>query len=82
MPGQIPPKIRSPEYGGSSSDASFDTQAARAIEAVSVTISPEPDEASASTSATGDMRKVELTPLPGPGPAVYATDGTRDPETD
>ena len=67
VPGQIPPKIRSPEYGGSSSDASFGTQAARAIEAVSVTTGPEPDEASASTSATGDMRRVELTPLPGLG---------------
>ena len=67
MPSQIPPKICSPEYGGSSSDASFDTQAACAIEAVSVTIGPGPDEASASTSATGDMRKVELTPLLGLG---------------
>ena len=67
VPGQIPPKIRSPEYGGSSSDASFDTQAARTIEAVLVTIGPGPDEASASTSTTGDMRKVELTPLPGLG---------------
>ena len=67
VPGQIPPKIRSPEYGGSSSDASFDTQAAHAIEAVLVTIGPGPDEASASTSATGDTRKVELTPLPGLG---------------
>ena len=65
VPGKIPPKIRSPEYGGSSSDASFDTQAARTIEAMSVTIPPEPDEAAASTSATGDMRRVELTPLPG-----------------
>ena len=51
VPGQIPPKIRSPEYGGGSSDASFDTQAARAIEAMSVTTAPEPDEAVASTSA-------------------------------
>ena len=67
VPSQIPPKIRSPEYGGSSSDASFDTQAARAIEAVSVTIGPGLDEASASTSATGDTRKVELSPLPGLG---------------
>ena len=65
VPGQIPPKIRSPEYGGSLSDASFDTQAARAIEAVSVTTGPEPDEASASTSAMGDTRRVELTPLLG-----------------
>ena len=44
VPGQIPPKIHSPEYGGSSSDASFDTQAAHAIEAVSVTTGPEPDK--------------------------------------
>ena len=55
VPSQIPPKIRSPEYSGSSSDASFGTQATRAI------------EASASTSATGDTRRVELTPLPGLG---------------
>ena len=27
VPGQIPPKIRSPEYGGNSSDTSSDTQA-------------------------------------------------------
>ena len=67
VPGQIPPKIRSPEYGRSSSDASFGTQATRAIEAVSVTTSPEPDEASASTSATDDTCRVELTPLPGLG---------------
>ena len=67
VPSQIPPKICSPEYGGSSSDASFDTQAARTIKAVSATTGPEPDEASASTSATGDMRRVELTPLSGLG---------------
>ena len=67
VPGQIPPKISSLEYGGSSSDASFGTQVTRAIEAVSVTTGPEPDEASASTSATGDTRRVELTPLPGLG---------------
>ena len=67
MPSQIPPKIHFPEYSGSSSDASFNTQAARAIETVLVTTGPEPDEASASTSATGDMRRVELTPLLGLG---------------
>ena len=67
VPGQIPPKIRSPEYGGSSSDASLGTQATRAIEAVSVTTGPEPDEASASTPAMGDTHRVELTPLPGLG---------------
>ena len=65
VPSQIPPKIRSPEYVGSSSDASSDTQAARTIEAVVVTTGPEPDEAAASTPATGDTRRVELTPLPG-----------------
>ena len=64
-PSQIPPKIRSPEYGGNSSDTSIDTQAARAIQAVSVTTDPEPDGAVTSTSAGGDTRKVELTPLPG-----------------
>ena len=61
----IPPKIRSPEYGGGSSDTSLDTQVARAIEAVLVTTTPVPDEVVASTSAAGDMRRVELTPLPG-----------------
>ena len=65
VPSQIPPKIRSPQYGEGSSDASSDTQVAHAIEAVSVTTAPEPDEAAASTSTAGDTRKVELTPLPG-----------------
>ena len=65
VPGQIPPKIRSLEYAGGSSDTSLDTQAACAIEAMSVTTAPAPDEAVASTSATGDTRRVELTPLPG-----------------
>ena len=65
VPGQIPPKIRCPEYGEGSSDASFDTQVARAIQAVSVTTALEPDEAAASTSAVGDTCKVELTPLLG-----------------
>ena len=60
VPSQIPPKIRSPEYGGGLSDASLNTQAARAIEAMSVTTAPEPDEAVASRSAMGDMRRVEL----------------------
>ena len=65
VPGQIPPKIHSPEYGGGSSDTSLDTQAARAIEAVSVTTALVPDEVVASTSAVGDTCRVELTPLPG-----------------
>ena len=65
VPGQIPPKIHSLEYGGGSSDTSLDTQVARAIEAMSVTTAPVPDEAVASTSASGDMHRVELTPLPG-----------------
>ena len=65
VPGQIPSKIHSPEYVGSSSDASSDTQVARTIEAVAVSTSLEPDEAAASTPATGDTRRVELTPLPG-----------------
>ena len=65
VPGQIPPKIRSLEYGGGSSDTSLNTQAAHAIEAVSVTTAPAPDEAVPSTSAAGDTRRVELTPLPG-----------------
>ena len=65
VPGQIPPKIRSLEYGGGSSDTSLNTQAAHAIEAMSVTTALAPDEVVASTSAVGDMRRVELTPLPG-----------------
>ena len=65
VPGQIPPKICSPEYGGGSSDTSLDTQVACAIEAMSVTTTVVPDEAVASTSAAGDTRRVELTPLPG-----------------
>ena len=65
VPGQTPPKIRSTEYVGSSSDASSDTQVARAIEAVSVTTGPELDEAAASTPVMGDTCRVELTPLPG-----------------
>ena len=65
VPGQIPPKIRSPEYGGGSSDASSNTQVVRTIKAVSMTTAPEPDEVVASKSAVGDMCRVELTPLPG-----------------
>ena len=65
VPGQIPPKIRFPEYGGGSSDASSDTQVAHAIEAMSVSTAPEPGEVAASTSATGDTCRVELTPLLG-----------------
>ena len=65
VPGQIPPKICSPEYVGSSSDASSDTQVAHAIEAVSVTTGPKLDEVAASTPATSDTCRVELTPLPG-----------------
>ena len=65
-PGQIPPIIHSPEYTGSSSDTSMDTQAVRAMQAVSVSAEAEPlDGAATSTSAGGDTRKVELDPLPG-----------------
>ena len=63
VPGQIPPKIRSPEYGGNSSNTSSDTQASRIMQSLSVT--DRPDQAAASTSAGGDTRKVELKPLPG-----------------
>ena len=66
VPGQIPPKIRSPEYGGNSSNASSDTKASRIIQAVSVTTGPDqPDQAVASTSTGSDTRRVELKPLPG-----------------
>ena len=64
-PGGIPPKIRSPEYSGNTSDTSIDTQAARTIQAVSVTADPELGAAVASTSAGQDTHRVELTPLPG-----------------
>ena len=64
-PSRIPPKIRSPEYGGNANDTSIDTQAARTIQAVSVTADPEPGGVVTSTSAGQDIRKVELTPLPG-----------------
>ena len=64
-PGGIPPKIRSPEYSGNTSDTSIDTQAARTIQAVLVTTDPEPGGVVASTSAGQDTCKVELTPLPG-----------------
>ena len=64
-PGGIPPKICSREYSGNTSDTSIDTQAARTIQAVSVTADPEPGGAVASTSAGQDTRRVELTPLPG-----------------
>ena len=64
-PGGIPPKIRSPEYSGNTSDTSSDTQAARTIQAVSVTADPELGGAVASTSAGQDTRRVELTPLLG-----------------
>ena len=64
-PGQIPPKIRSPEYSGNTSDTSIDTQAAHTIRAVSVTADPEPGGAVTTTSAGQDTHRVELTPLPG-----------------
>ena len=64
-PSGIPPKIRSPEYSGNTSDTSIDTQAARTIRAVSVTTDPELGGAVASTSARQDTRRVELTPLLG-----------------
>ena len=63
--GRIPPKIHSPEYNGNTSDTSIDTQAARTIQAVSVTADPEPGGAAATTSAGQDTHRVELTPLPG-----------------
>ena len=63
-PGRIPPKIRSPEYSGNTSDTSIDTQVAHTIQAVSVTADPEPGAAVASTSTGQDTRRVELAPLP------------------
>ena len=64
-PGWIPPKIRSPEYSGNTSDTSIDTQLACTMRAVSVTADPEPGGAVASTSTGRDTCRVELTPLPG-----------------
>ena len=58
-PGRIPPKIPSPEYTSSSSDTSMDTQAACAMQAVSVSANMEsPDRAATSTSAGGYTCKV------------------------
>ena len=66
VPGQIPPKIRSPEYGGNSSDTSIDTLPSHVIQAVLVTASwDQPDEAVASMSTRSGTRKVELKPLLG-----------------
>ena len=70
VPGQIPPKIRSPGYGGNSSDTSSDTQASRIMQSLSVT--DQPDQAIASISTGGDTRKVELKPLPQLAPQVAA----------
>ena len=64
-PSRIPPKIHSPEYSGNTSDTSIDTQAARTIQAVSVTADPEPGGAAAASSVGRDTHRVELTPLPG-----------------
>ena len=64
-PSRIPPKIRSPEYSGNTSDTSIGSQAARTIQAVSVTTDPEPGGVVTSTSAGQDTRKVELTTLLG-----------------
>ena len=64
-PGRMPPKIRSPEYSGNTSDTSIDTQVTRTIQTVSVTADLEPGGAVASTSAGQDTRRKELTPLPG-----------------
>ena len=64
-PSRIPPKICSPEYSGNTSDTSIDTQAARTIQAVSVTADPELGLAAATTSARQDTHRVELSPLPG-----------------
>ena len=64
-PGGIPPKILSLEYSGNTSDTSIDTQAARTIQAVSVTTDPELGGAVTSTSAGQDICRVELTSLPG-----------------
>ena len=66
VPGQIPPKIHSLEYGGNSSDASSDTQASHIIQAVSVMAGLDPlDKAVTSTSTGSDTHRVELKPLPG-----------------
>ena len=81
-PGQIPPKIRFPEYSGNTSDTSIDTQAAHTIQAVSVTADLEPGGAVATTSAGQDTRRVELTSPSGFNPAVHHTGGTGDTKAD
>ena len=65
LQGFVDPKMQHPEYSGNTSDTSIDTQAARTIQAVSVTADPEPGGAIASTSAGQDTHRVELTPLLG-----------------
>ena len=62
-PGQIPPKIKSPEYTSSSSDTSAGAQVARALQTMSVTNEEGPPAGPSTSSAGGDTRKVELTPL-------------------
>ena len=62
-PGQIPPRIKSPEYTGSSSDTSVGSQAARALQTMSLLNQEGPPAGPSTSSAGGDTRKVELTPL-------------------
>ena len=63
-PGQIPPKIKSREYTGSSSDTSVGTQAACALQTMTVSTEEGPPAGPSTSSAISDTRKVELTPLP------------------
>ena len=81
-PGRIPPQIRSPEYSGNTSDTSIDTQAARTIQAVSVTTDPEPGGVVASTSAGQDTCKMETYSPSGFNPAVSHTGGMGDTKAD
>ena len=59
-PGRIPPQVRCPEYRADATrDLSSDTEAALTMQAVTLDAPP------ASETAAGDVRRVELTPLPG-----------------
>ena len=75
-PGGIPPKICSPEYSGSTSDTSIDTQVARTIQAVSVTADPEPGGAVVRYPQGGTHSPS------GSNPAVHHTGGTGDTKAD
>ena len=65
-PGHIPQQVRSPEYRADNPrDLSSDTEAALTMQAVTLTTAPAVVENPASETEAKDVRRVELTPLPG-----------------